>query len=293
MTNTLRTSAALPRPAARAVALVLLALTALLQPAAGEADEMRTIQLRNRLAEQVIPVVQPLLQPGDAVTGQGDLLFVRTDAATFRQLQKVIESLDRAPRNLLISVGQGTVTSNTAAGARGTATVGSGDVQVGINRPPSTEPGAQIQVEGTRQQANLRNVSSVRALEGNEAWIQIGQSVPVTQTYVGSTGWGGQTVERTTQYRDVATGFYATPRINGDRVVLEIAPRQQSVSGPREERVVASAGADTTVSGRLGEWIEVGAVREARSGSTRGVLVWGTRADQSEYAVWVKVDEVK
>lgn len=273
------------------LAWVVLCLSALLRPAASQADEMRTIQLRNRPAEQVIPVVQPLLQPGDAVTGQGDLLFVRTDAATFRQLQKVIESLDRAPRNLLISVGQGTVTRNAASGARGTATIGSSEVQVGINRPPSAEPGAQIQVEGTRQQANLRNVSSVRALEGNEAWIQIGQSVPVTQTHVGSTAWGGQTVERTTQYRDVATGFYATPRINGDRVVLEITPRQQSVTGPREERVINSSGMTTTVSGRLGEWIEVGAVSEARSGSTRGVLVWGTRSDQSEYAVWVKVDE--
>ena len=45
------------------------------------------------------------------------------------------------------------------------------------------------------------------------------------------------------------------------------------------------------MTGRLGEWIELGAVRESSASSTGGLLVWGRRTDSSEYSAWVKVDE--
>jgi hypothetical protein len=112
----------------------------------------------------------------------------------------------------------------------------------------------------------------------------------VTTTTV-TPGWNGPVVQQTTQYRDASTGFYATVRINGDRVTLDISPRQQEFRGRSD--VVATQGAATTVAGRLGEWIPIGGVREDRSGTASGLLVWGARAASSEYSAWVKVDEVR
>ena len=43
----------------------------------------------------------------------------------------------------------------------------------------------------------------------------------------------------------------------------------------------------------LGEWIELGAVREAQSGSSSGLLVWGRHTGTSEYSARVKVDEIR
>jgi len=263
---------------------------ACLLAASVRAQELQVIELKFRLADEIIPTVQPLLEAGGVLTGMDNVLFVRTSPGNFAQIQQAVAMLDRAPRQLLISVGQGTVTGTDTTGVRGSATLGDGDVQVSVNRPPGSESGAQVQVDSGSQQANLRNISSVRALEGTEAYIAIGQSAPVATTTV-APGWNGPVVQQTTQYQEVSSGFYATVRVSGERVTLDISPQQQRLTS--RNRAVETQGGATTVTGRLGEWIPIGAVREESAGSTAGLLVWGNRSARSEYSAWVKVDEIR
>ena len=254
------------------------------------AQELQVIELRHRLAEQVLPALQPLVEPGGAITGMDSMLFVRTSPANFEQIRQAVTALDRQLRQLRITVGQGTVETGSDSAVRGSATVGSGDVQVGVNRPPVGETGVAVTARQTTQRADLRNVSSVAALEGTETFIAIGQSAPVTTTQV-TPGWAGSTV-RTTEYRDANTGFYATPRVSGDLVTLDLSPTQQRFSGPPSDRRVATAGITTQVSGRLGEWIRVGGSSTSSRSDTSGLLTWGTRSGEASYSVWVKVEEV-
>jgi len=275
----------------RRIASLLVTLVLVLEfaaPPGAYAQQLEIIDLQYRLATDLIPVLTPLLDAGGVLTGTDDKLFVRTSPANFAQLREAVARLDRAPRQLLITVGQGTVTGRDAARVRGSATIGSGDVQVGVNRPPGPDSAAEVVARGQRQDAQLHNVSSVRALEGYETFIAVGQSVPITSTQVVH-GWNGATVQQSTSYRDVTTGFYATARLSGDQVTLEISPRQQGyrpASGTVQTRSVVS-----TVTGRLGEWMELGAVRETDTGSNSGLLVWGQRTGGSVYSAWVKVEE--
>ena len=278
------------RRAARAWLAAGAATVAWLACAVALAQELTIIDLRHRRAEDVIPVVQPLVEPGGVVSGVDTKLLVRTSPANLAQIRAAVESIDRPQRQLLITVGQGTVTDTSTGRARGSATIGNGDVQVGVNRPPSSQSGVQASVRGGSQQASLRNLSSVRTLEGSETWIAVGQSVPFTTTTV-TPGWGGA-VQRSTTFRDVSSGFFATARLNGDLVTLEISPRQQQFQPSRTGGTVQAQGANTVVNGRLGEWMQVGAVREASSGSETGVLVWGRQTGSAEYSAWVKVDAV-
>jgi type II secretory pathway component GspD/PulD (secretin) len=278
------------RRAARAWLAAGAATVAWLACAVALAQELTIIDLRHRRAEDVIPVVQPLVEPGGVVSGVDAKLLVRTSPANLAQIRAAVEAIDRPQRQLLITVGQGTVTDTSTGRARGSATIGNGDVQVGVNRPPSSQSGVQASVRGGSQQASLRNLSSVRTLEGSETWIAVGQSVPFTTTTV-TPGWGGA-VQRSTTFRDVSSGFFATARLNGDLVTLEISPRQQQFQPSRTGGTVQTQGANTVVNGRLGEWMQVGAVREASSGSETGVLVWGRQTGSAEYSAWVKVDAV-
>lgn len=283
-----------PRPTrgnmAARMAGVLVACMLLCGPTRAGAQDLQVIELRYRLADQVIPALQPLLAPGGVITGMDAMLFVRTTPDNFEQLRQAVSLLDRKPRQLRLTVGQGTVTTESRAAVRGSATVGSGDVQVGINRPPGEATGVAVTASHATQRADLRNVSSITTLEGSEAYIAIGQSVPFTTTQVTS-GWAGANVVQTTEYRDATTGFYATPRVNGDAVTLDLAPRQQRLSGPPSERRVETAGVTTQVSGRLGEWIRVGGSTESSRNDTGGLLTWGTRSGEAAYSVWVKVEE--
>jgi type II secretory pathway component GspD/PulD (secretin) len=254
------------------------------------AQQLEIIGLQHRRAEDVIPVVQPLLAPGGTLSGIDNQLLIRTSPANLAEIRTALAAIDRPQRQLLITVGQGTVTDTTSARARGSATIGSGDVQVGVNRPPSAQAGSQATVRGGSQQTSLRNLSSVRTLEGSETWIAVGQSVPFTTTTV-APGWGGG-VQRSTNFRDVSTGFFATARVNGDLVTLEISPRQQRFDHSVAGGTVQTQGASTVVRGRLGEWLQVGAVSQGSSGSEAGLLVWGRQTGSAEYSAWVKVDAV-
>jgi hypothetical protein len=274
------------RSLARACAL----LPFLLACAVAVAQEMQVIDLHYRRADEVIPVLQPLLEPGDALTGMDDKLFVRAGPVTMSRVMQAIEAVDHPQRQLLITVGQGTVTEVAATDVRGAATVSSGDVSVGVNRPPGAGSSAQVVVAGRRQQADMHNVSSVRAIEGMEAYVATGQEIPFNSTQV-TPGWGGPIVTQSTTFRDVSTGFYATARLNGDTVTLVISPRQQSYDRTRGG-TIHTAGTDSTITARLGEWVQLGAVRESGSASDSGLLVWGRRSAESQYSAWLKVDEL-
>jgi hypothetical protein len=246
-----------PTSAARlSIAAVLATATlALLAPA--NAQELQIVELRHRLADEVLPVLQPLLAEGGVLTGIDGLLFVRTTPANLEQIRAAIAAIDRAPRQLIITVGQDTAGSSSSAGARGAVVIG-------------RDSSASVRVGGGSQRADLRNVSSIRTLEGNETYIAVGQSAP---------------------YREADTGFYATAHVSGNTVTLEVSPRQQRFTG--RGGVVEGGGATSTVSMPLGEWIELGAVRETASGSTSGLLVWGRHVGASEYSAWVKVEEIR
>jgi type II secretory pathway component GspD/PulD (secretin) len=269
----------------------LLVVAAMLCGSPAHAETLEAITLQHRLAEDLVPLLQPLLPAGAALTGAGNVLLVRADAASLEQVRVAVAALDRAPRQLLITVGQDTDDAASDAAVRGSGTVQSGDVQVSVNQPPGSQSAAQVVLRGSRTQDQIHSVSSVRALEGYEAYIAVGQSRPFTSTSVTRMPHGGSAVTQTTGYRDVQTGFYATPRLSGDRVTLEISPTQQQVT-PGRPGGITSQSLTTTVSGELGEWIEIGGVTDSRGGSTVGLVTWGARSQLTQYSAWVKVEAV-
>ncbi len=90
----------------------------------------------------------------------------------------------------------------------------------------------------------------MQATDGMPALIQVGQSVPITSSQTNSYGdYSSQT-----QYRNVTQGFYVTASVTGDIVHLAISTNRDRMSQERPD-VVNVQSTDTTVSGRLGEWI--------------------------------------
>ena len=136
----------------------------------------------------------------------------------------------------------------------------------------------------------LTNQSSVRAVEGMEAWISTGRSVPYTTTW--REPYPGGTVQRSTTYQSVDSGFYATARLRGDIVAIEISSRQQSLAHDRTGEI-RNAGTNTVVTTRLGEWVQIGASRTGGESSSSGLLAWGQHTTASEYSAWLRVDEAR
>ena len=138
-------------------------------------------------------------------------------------------------------------------------------------------------------------MQSVRVMEGQEAFLRTGQSVPVRERQVQRSVVGGRVVEQvveSTQYRDATSGVYVLPRVSGDRVTLEISAQRQSLSRP-VERGASVQSVVTTVSGRLGEWMEIGGTNREANAQQSVLLGRTDTSARGSGRVLVKVEEVR
>jgi hypothetical protein len=252
-------------------ALIRLAWFALVTFPAGAQNALEIIGLRHRTADQVMPVLRPLLEPGATLSGQGAQLFVRTSRANLAELRRALEAVDRPQKRLLISV---RFDDASAESRRGIEAGG-----VLSNRGSRVD----VRAEDARSAGEERVDQRIQALEGGRAMISTGQSKPVTQRQLIQTP-AGVVSQEVTVVQDLTTGFEVVPRVVGDVVTVEIAQQRASSSGTQR--------AGSTVSGRLGQWFELGAVDSAAARDERGILS-SRRAQASETRrVWIKVDEI-
>jgi hypothetical protein len=99
-------------------------------------------------------------------------------------------------------------------------------------------------------------------------------------------------VQETTVIQGASTGFEVIPRLSGNTVYLEITPqREQFAPGP--SGAIQSERVASTVSGGLGEWIDLGGASSAASRSDSGILSYRERATTGNHSIWVKVEELR
>lgn len=232
-----------------------LAMTAALlaTPTSGQ-QALEIIALRHRTADQVMPALRPLMEPGATLTGQGTQLIVRTSPANLAELRRALDAIDRPSRRLQILVRYDDATSRAAR-----------NLDVGVSRN-------RIEVQAADRQAGSaeRIDQRIQVLEGGRAFIAVGRSTPVFDGSV---------------TRETATGFEAVPRLFGDRVQVDIVQRRESL-----ER---QSGLSTTVSARLGEWFEVGGTNEDAARRDRGLLSERASRGAESRRVWLKVEELR
>lgn len=257
---------------------VLLACAALPLSAA-RAQELEIIALRHRTADELLPLLRPFVDADGALSGQGFQLFLRTTPSNARQLKQMLAALDRAPRQLVISVRQDRAgdSSSRSIGADGSVTITdrriTGDLQVGAGDTRTTGASGATQ--------------TVRVLEGGRAFIAIGTAIPMTFRQLVTTPQG-LTEVRGTVFYDAVTRFQALPRVAGDQVTIELAPERTEIRATGIERAQLA----TTVRGRLGEWIALGGADQRGESSTGGLLSSAQQSQSSTRSVWLKVEEI-
>lgn len=267
---------------------------------------LEVVPLRYRTAQEVIPIIQPMLAREGSVSGLQGQLIIRTTPANLEEIRRILSSIDTVPRQLVITVRQDADTELSRSTAEVSGSVGGEHGRVTI--PPAIrdrrggnvvlregDDQVRVHVAEGRDLGTDRNTQSVRVMEGREAFVRVGQSVPVRERQVRRVVVGGQVVEQVvegTQYRDVTTGFYVLPRLAGDRVTLEVRPQRESLSDQARSGVNVQS-VVTTVSGRLGEWMDIGGISQDASGQQTVLLGRTITTARDSRRVLVKVEEVR
>jgi hypothetical protein len=228
----------------RLLVRLALALAVALAPVPALAQNpLEILTLRHRTADEVIPPLRPLLEPGATLSGRGSQLFVRASPANLDDLRLALEALDRPGKRLQISV-------------RFDESREAGRVRVEAQASGSR---INLRADQSQRASGERIDQRVQVLEGARAVIYSGRSRPTRQRIRTP---GGVIPQEVTVLHDQATGFEVVPRLSGKTVQLEIAGQ------------AGAAHTATTVQAELGQWIHLGSA--SRAGAYRSEMqgVW-------------------
>ncbi|MBT2374634.1 secretin N-terminal domain-containing protein [Pseudomonas fluorescens] len=220
------------------------------------------VPLSNRTSADLLPVAQNFIGMDGTVSAYGNQLIVNADPDKIQGLRALLAQLDTPAKRLLITVDTNENNQQN-----------SGDGQTRIISYGTTSRDGGIQ--------------QIQASEGVPALIQIGQSVPLTTTQPDAYG----RPQNQTQYRNVTQGFYVTASVTGETVHLSISTNRDRMSQERPD-VVNVQSTDTTVSGRLGEWITLAGVnRQTQADKTGTTRIYSTQG-RDDLSLKVKVETV-
>ncbi len=272
-----------------------LLLVALLWSALARADEtlLEVIALNYRSVEEVMPILQPFVGEDGALSGMSGQLIVRATPARMSQIRKILGEIDTLPKRLRIVVRQGGRTDQQGHGVEVSGEARVGDVRVTV--PSHGDRGSTVEAGGVRARIwnsdktkQDEDVQEVQVLEGRPAFIRTGISVPLKETTVVQHGATSRVIE-STSYKEIGTGFYVVPRLSGERVLLEISPQKEQLISGRNKSIETQR-LVTTVSGRLGEWIELGGISQRNEGGEAGWVHGAGQTSSDSRQVWVRVE---
>mgnify|MGYP001815043126 CR=1 FL=1 len=252
--------------------------------------QVAVIELKNRPADELIPVISPFLGPRDTLSGQDSLLFLSTTPENLARIQSIIAHLDQALPQLAITVVQGenAIDQLSTVDISGSVAIGDG-VTVGVGDSLG-QAGDPITVDAQSNQRTRRSsdIQQVLVENGATATIYVGLSAPVAMDRFRHKGMRYHQIQG---YREMLTGVHVTPRISGNRVTLEIETRQDQSAGDSTD-VIRSDHIQTEVQGRLNEWIDLGSTLGASNRQDDGLIDRSASRQSSQRHVFVRVAEI-
>lgn len=243
---------------------------------------LHTYTMQHALPEQIMPALAAQLAPGSSVTPYRQQLILNVTDAEYRTLTTLLEQLDAAPRSLLISVRKQTqqLDDTERYGVQGRIGEGAVQVQSGSGWQQRTQ--THVTINRGNTQSVRDGAQQVRAVEGMEAFISVGNTVSMPSGNYG---------ER--ELVSAQSGFYATARIVGDEVIVDIDQRDDRVQGRGiATQSLQTQHLQTQLRGALGQWIPLGGLSAAQSDSERALTRYGSGTSNTMTDLAIKVEVI-
>ena len=233
------------------------------------ATEFKIIDLQHHFAEDILPIIQPLVGSDGTATGMQNHLIIRASPEKMIEIEQIISTLDVERQNLKITVSHqnNSQTNDDNLAVSGRKRIG--NVTIGTNKyPRSAADGVQLDIENNQSSVRSNGNQFINVMDGERAFIRVGQSVPYTQEWVTLTRRYAS-IQHTTEFVDISTGFSVRPRSIGNQIELEITPR---IAQLNQNRVIDFEELSTIVRVNRGEWLDLGGTMQQKDEVSRAIL---------------------
>jgi type II secretory pathway component GspD/PulD (secretin) len=249
----------------------------------------KIISLQHRMVNDLLPIVTQIAGPDGTVHGMNNELIVRASPDRMAEIEAVIAKLDVARVNRKITVKSNNTTNTQQKRAEATGAVKVGKVTVVNNRRSAPNTG-RVEVENNDSRSTQNTQQFITVLDGENAFIKVGQVIPFTQEWVTITRRYVQ-IERFIDWQEVTIGFAVRPRTIGNAenglIELDIEPRIMRHNG--QGRIELNT-LKTTVRARLGDWVDLGQSMQNNDDVSRKILGYASSSNQQNNQLLVKIE---
>ncbi len=259
--------------------LILVSCTAFAQ------TEFKIITLQHRFASDLLPIIEPMVGADGTATGMNNQLILRASPERMREIEATVEKLDAARVNRKITVNTNNNIQTARDRVEATGKVKAGKVTIGNDRSARPNSG-NVDIESNSSNTQQNSSQFLNVLDGERAFIRVGQIVPFTQEWVTITKRYVQ-IDRTTDWHEISTGFAVRPRTVGNSVELEITPRIAKLNG---QGFIDFEELTTTIHTSLGSWVDIGGTMQQNDDVSRKILGLQSNSSQQKSSLTVRVD---
>ena len=254
------------------------------------AETIHYFDLKNRPADEIIPLIQPLLQDSEAISGDGYQLFIKASAQRKQEIEQLISAIDKAIKTYRITVTNDEYVISKQNNINAGVKVRSGDSEVIVGEHTGTESGVTINVDSRKTEDKSDRTQFVQVQEGKPAFISRERLhiIPI-YSYVQRPN-GDFLIEHNQLSPSRQDGFYIIARGADD---TSVNVNIQSASSHRE--TYQGYGKDqtyvnTTLQVPLGEWFEIGGNTDTRETESEGILYRTKKNKQRDNKVFLKIE---
>jgi Bacterial type II/III secretion system short domain len=245
--------------------------------------ELTSITVNYASPEQLLAVIKPHLSTGSSISLFRNQLVLNVTPDELAKTRELLERLDKAGRQLLVSLRSDGTGSDSRRGVDVDAVIRSGDTVI-TNSPGrrTTETRTVIRGQNSNDMSTDNGNQAVRVTEGMPAYIATGVTAPVQSYTIGTDGRRYYQQD----YVNAVAGFYATTWLNGRTVRISIDQSNDQFAG----QTIATQQLRSEVSGALGEWLAIGVIDNSASQRTSGLGSRDQSSQVSSTQLFIKVD---
>ena len=213
-------------------------------------------------ADTAIQLIQPILQAGEKISGNGQTLVLNVSPQTLTQIRTVLHQVDVAPVTFNVSVYQG---------------------------DPNflSKQNSNSVVYSTQSPAEEQRSQSVQVMSGQSAYVSTGEEVPIVNA-VGVGFFTGVSY----QQHNIKNGLLVQPMLQGSQVKLTVKRMREQVNaagGPQFDNQTV----DTTIMAPLNKWVSLGSPEGTQADNSNDTSYSAGRSFSQNSTLYIKVTVVK
>lgn len=240
------------------------------------AMEVRTIHLDHRTPAEVIEKIDGLLPPGTSIKPFDDRIVLRSDKATYDSLVKLLEDFDKPHTSITVAV------LRTQQKLQQTHRR---QDRVDNKRNGSAE--SSNKRYSTRDNRERDQLYRARGTAGEPIMINTRELIPQDDQQVVLRRDGNIAISGTSDYLSLQNGFHTVVKLLADNgLQAEIYP---AFSEQARDKTIENTEIATTITGRVGEWIELGRTGESSARSRDSHRQYRSDRDETQY-IYLKIE---